>query len=496
MKEKFHSRAIVFFGILALATVEIACTIQQNPVSGRNRVFGYSWEQELALGKQADEEISEFFGIYDDDELDRYVTDIGQELLTHSHMRSDDVHQRYRDTEFEFRVLDSEVVNAFALPGGYNYVTRGMLIHMANEAQLAMVLGHEIGHVAARHASQRAARQQAGQILLVGGAIAGQELLGLPGQELLQIGSTAAQLIFLSYSRSNERESDKLGVEYSAKAGYRSAEGAGFFVTMQRLTERAGGGLPNILSSHPDPGDREQEIQKMAQEWADEGYAQEDVGRDRLLDQVDGMIWGVDPRKGMIDNETYYHPDNEFYFPLPQRWESMKQREQVITFSEDERAAMLFEPSTASTPQEAIERIIRQDGMEQANLEEDPENDLNAWRGTAIFRGEDEVTQLFVYAIEYNDRVYRFLGLAGRDHFRDYRPEFQRSARGFQTLTDEEYLNVEPTTVNVVTVEQEVTLDELITDLPHNADREQIAIINQMELDDTVEPGSKIKLLE
>lgn len=496
MSKLVLQRTFIVSALFLFALVEIGCVVQQNPVSGRNRVFGYSWEQELQLGKQADQEISEHYGVYEDEELDAYITDLGQLLVEHSHMRSEDVHERFRETEFEFRVLDSEVVNAFALPGGYNYVTRGMLAHMENEAQLAMVLGHEIAHVAARHASQRAARQQAGQILLIGGAVAGQELLGLPGQELLELGSAAAQLIFLSYSRSNESEADKLGVEYAAKAGYKSAEGAGFFITMQRLTERAGGGLPNILSSHPDPGDRETKIVEMAAEWEEKGYAQEELGRDRLLDQIDGIIWGRDPRKGFIEDEQFYHPDEAYTFPLPEGWQTHKQADQLLAFSEDEEGAMLFEPTTAESPQEAIEQIIRQDGMQEADMEQDQESEFNAWRGTALVRSEGDMIQLYLYAIEHQGNIYRFLGLADTDKFSDYRPSFQHSSKGFERLTDDRYLEIQPTRVNVVRVEEDQPLRELISDLPHDTDEEQIAIINQMELGDIVESGSRIKLLE
>src|SRR5690606_29236122 len=163
-------------------------------------------------------------------------------------------------TPFTFRVLSSPVVNAFALPGGYNYVTRGLLTHMTSEAQLAMVIGHEIGHVAARHASQQALTQQAGSLLLIGGAVLGQELLGVRAQDIMELGGTAAQLLFLRYSRDAERESDKLGVEYSAKSGYDASQGAAFFTTLKRLSEASGSSIPAFMSSHPDPGDREVDI--------------------------------------------------------------------------------------------------------------------------------------------------------------------------------------------------------------------------------------------
>src|SRR5690606_24269632 len=142
----------------------------------------------------------------------------------------------------------------FALPGGYIYVTRGLMAHVQNEAQLAVILGHEVGHVAARHASKRAFQQQLGTIGLIGGAIGG-ELLGLPGGQILEAGSTITQLMFLSYGRDDERESDLLGVEYAALNHYEAAEGAHFFETLKRISESAGQEIPSFLSSHPDPGE-------------------------------------------------------------------------------------------------------------------------------------------------------------------------------------------------------------------------------------------------
>jgi predicted Zn-dependent protease len=153
-----------------------------------------------------------------------------------------------------FSVLDSPVVNAFALPGGYVYVTRGLLAHLNNEAQLAVVQGHEIGHVAARHASQRGLQQQIGQVAIIGGAILGQELLGLPGESILNLSGTAAQLLFLSYSRDHESESDRLGVEYAAMVGYVAAEGAAFFTSLRRISERVWAVNSKYAFYTPEPG--------------------------------------------------------------------------------------------------------------------------------------------------------------------------------------------------------------------------------------------------
>ncbi|MEX1063514.1 MAG: M48 family metalloprotease, partial [Balneolaceae bacterium] len=234
-------KSLIKYCLLIFSIVFLAgCAIQKNPVSGSTRAFGYSWEQELRMGEEADPEIVAQFGLYDDSDMADYVVEIGETVLSESHMRRSDTESKFRETEFTFRILDSPVINAFALPGGYVYFTRGMMAHLSNEAQLAVVMGHEIGHVAARHASQRALRQTVGQIASVGGAVLGQEILGLPGQTLLNLSSTAAELLFLSYSRDNERESDRLGVEYASMAGYEAAEGSALFTSLKRISEMHG----------------------------------------------------------------------------------------------------------------------------------------------------------------------------------------------------------------------------------------------------------------
>src|SRR5690625_4468364 len=150
--------------VMLLVTTVAGCVVQRNPVTGERRAYGWAWSQERQLGLQADGEIATQFGIYDDAEVQAYVEAVAERVLAESHMRRPDAEAQFRETPFTFRVLDSPVVNAFALPGGFVYVTRGLLAHMNNEAQLAVVLGHEIGHVAGRHASRRAFEQQLGQI--------------------------------------------------------------------------------------------------------------------------------------------------------------------------------------------------------------------------------------------------------------------------------------------------------------------------------------------
>ena len=290
-----HLKTIVF--IIIITTLNSCVSIQVSPVSGNKRAYGYTWEKEIQIGKEADQEIIAQYGLYDDEKLSAYVSELGEKLLEVSHFNRESTPVQYQNTKFTFRVLNSPVVNAFALPGGYVYVTRGLLAHLDNEAQLMVVLGHEIGHVAARHASQRAAEQQFGQLAIIGGAVLGQSF-GLDGGSILQLSGQTAQLLFLSYGRDDERESDALGVEYSAMIGYEAAEGGEFFTSLKRISEKAGFNIPSHLSSHPDPGEREKKIPQLAKEWEAKGYDQSIIDQEEYLKMTDGIMYGENPREG------------------------------------------------------------------------------------------------------------------------------------------------------------------------------------------------------
>jgi predicted Zn-dependent protease len=243
-----------------------ACVTERNPVTGKRQMLGFSWSQEQQIGKEADAEIVQQYGLYEDPELQAYVNRVGQKVLAESQLRDPKTAAQYRETPFTFRVLNSPVVNAFAVPGGYVYVTRGLLTHLDNEAQLAVVLGHEVGHVAARHSARQAAKAQIGQLGLMAGAILGSAVLENPqvANQLLGLSSQAMQLLMTKYSRDAEREADQLGVTWAAERGYDAGESAAFFQSLKRIGERDGLRLPAWQSTHPDPGEREQTVKALS----------------------------------------------------------------------------------------------------------------------------------------------------------------------------------------------------------------------------------------
>ena len=247
-----HPFAVGRYALLVMGFIIVgSCAV--NPVTGKRQVMFMSESQEIALGAQSDPAVVAQFGLYNDDKLQAFIKEKGQEMASISH-RS---HLKY-----EFKVVDSLVLNAFALPGGYVYFTRGILAHFNNEAQFAGVLGHEIGHITARHG----ASQQSKQMLYSGGLILGMVL----SPELASMGELASQslgLLFLKFGRDDETQSDQLGVEYSTKIGYDAKEMARFFGVLDRVSGGPEGRVPTFMSTHPDPADRNIKVEQYAKEW-------------------------------------------------------------------------------------------------------------------------------------------------------------------------------------------------------------------------------------
>lgn len=492
-------RAALMAAVLPAFLFGCVATRDVNPITGNTRFYGYSWEQELKLGAESDPQIVAQYGVYDDEALAEYVRRVGEKVLQQSHLRRPDADPRFRKLTFTFRVLDSPVVNAFALPGGYVYVTRGLLAHLENEAQLAVVLGHEIGHVAGRHASKRAASQSFLQLGLITGALVGQGVFGgHTAESVLNLGSTGLQLLFLSYGRGDEREADAVGVEYAALAGYEAGEAARFFRTLKRLGERSGQSLPGFLSTHPDPGEREQTILRLASEWK-QRTAMTNVDEDAYLARIDGIVLGENPRQGFTKDGMFYHPDLRFRFSVPAGFQVVNQPTQVTMVADQQQAVILFTlEGEAETAKEAAARFGAQKGL--AVVEQ---GTSRAGGNPAAFVVADTQTsdgkpiRLLAFFIDYGGNVYTFLGYTHASNFSSYEGVFYRTMQSFSALRDPEILNVQPIRVAVRPAGRTAAFRAFVTEgerLPKGWDAERMAILNQVALDEVVPQGKKLKL--
>ena len=494
-----HSALFPIVAALITAFLITGCVVSRSPISGNKRAYGYTWQQEIELGTSADEQIVAQFGLYDDPSLTQYVDSVGQALLRISHLKRNGAEAEWVATRFHFRILDSPVINAFALPGGFVYVTRGILAHLESEAQLAVVLGHEIGHVAGRHASKRAAKQMGGNLVLLGAAVGGQILGGGDiAETILNVGGAATQLLFLQYGRDDERESDRLGVEYASMIGYDAGQASAFFRTLKRLGEQSESDIPSFLSTHPDPGAREETIQLLAADWAPQ-YETERIARGYYLTRVNDLIFGENPRNGFVRDDRFYHPELAFEFPVPQEYSLLNQAQQIVLTASDNKAAILMQiDQNHATAEEASEAFKAQEGI---NLVEGGIGTANGLSARYVLadatNSNGQELRLRAHFIDYDGTVFSFLGMALKENFGDYDAQFQSIMRGFRRLTDQQILSVQPDRIHLVQASQEASLQSVIpSTLPSGITPTGLAILNQLELGDTLPRGYTLKLVE
>lgn len=488
-KSRFHldknfnmkSTYVFVYGLL-LSLFLSACA--KNPVTGKRELVFISEKREIAMGKEYDPQIVGMFGLYEDPKIQAFIDEKGQEMAKVSHRP----HLNY-----EFKILDSPVVNAFAVPGGYVYFTRGIMAHFSNEAEFAGVLGHEIGHITARHT----VRQQRNQLLAQLGLIAG--IIAVP--EVAQFAEPASQgigLLLLSFGRNAERESDELGVRYSTKVGYDAREMGKFFNTLQNLqTDSGAGSIPSFLSTHPDPGERFQTVTNLAEKKIKTmGIPEPKVNRNEYLSLIDGLIYGEDPKQGFVENDKFYHPDLAFVFVVPNGWKYQNSPSQFQMASEDGKGMVLLTLGQGDTPAAAANKAVEGYKLEETARTNVTINGLEAVRVEARQVSEQNVIRVLGYFIRHGDYVYNMLGVSTNEDFERYRPTFESAITSFQRLTDQEKLNRQPERIIITQANRTGTLESFLRDnnIPQNRLNE-LATLNGMKLSDTVAQGDRLKLV-
>ena len=475
---------LLIFGLIYIS----GCAV--NPVTGKKQVSFMSEAQEIAMGADADPQIIAQFGLYDNEEIQKFINTHGQEMAAIS-LRP---HLKY-----QFRILDSPVVNAFAVPGGYIYFTRGIMAHFNNEAEFAGVLGHEIGHITAKHSVDQYTKSTLAQVLLVGGLIVSPEFRSVANEA-----QTAMQLMFLKYSRNNESQSDELGVEYSSKVGYDAHEMAGFFNTLNSLSSSADGErIPNFLSTHPDPLDRYENVEQLADEWQNKlQLPSYKVNKQSYLSMIDGIVYGEDPRQGYVENNTFYHPELKFTYPVPTNWDYANSPSQVQMAPKDGKALMVLMLAEGNSLQTAATNAATQLQLTVATSKQLRVNGLDALevRSKQVSEdpstGQQNVIDFQSVYIQYGQLIYVFHGLSLPVDFAAYKPHFDKTMYGFAELKDPAKLNLQPSRIKVVTVKSAGTLGQalLAYSIPTDKHREH-GIVNGMDPTDQVVQGEQIKII-
>lgn len=475
-------RITCWFLIAFFAITGFSCAV--NPVTQKRELMLLSRSEEIALGQQTDAQVTSTYGVYPDANLNQYISSVGKKLAAVSHQP---------DLEFHFQVLDSPVVNAFAVPGGFIYMTRGILAYLNDEAELAGVMGHEIGHVTARHSAKMYSQAQVAQVGLVLGAALSKTFRQFAG--LAQAGLT---VLFLSFSREHERQADDLGVLYSSKAGYEGSRMSNMFITLQKLNPQSGrDGLPTWLSTHPDPPNRIEAIKKAAAEWqAANPGAKLAVNRNEYLTRLDGLIFGEDPRQGYIKDGVFYHPQMTFQFPVPTSWKVNNTASQVQIVSDKQDAAMVLTFAEGKTPDEAAEKFVSKNKLSVVGSDSQTINGFPTRRLQFTLQTEEGTLTGLAHFIQKADRVLMFLGYTESSKFNSYAQVFSGTLGGFKPLTDPARINVTPEKIKIVKVNRADTLDNILKGYGYDEARQkQIAIMNAMELADKVPAGTLLKTI-
>jgi len=475
---------------LLFATVAAVVSCAVNPVTGKRQIMLMSEAQEIALGLSYDPQVMATFGEYPDARLQAFVQSKGNELGKISHRPN---------LEYHVKVVDSPVVNAFAVPGGFIYLTRGILAQFNNEAELVGVLGHEMGHVTARHSVSQQSKQQLGQLLLIGGMIASEKFASY-AQTALQ----GMELLFLRFSRDDERMADRLGVGYMSKLGYDGHKMADFFQVLNKMNmSESQGGVPTFLSTHPDPGDRYNAVNKSAGEWQDSlRLPSWKVNADSYLQLIDGIVYGEDPRQGYVEGNIFYHPEMKLKFSFPPGWKLENAPTQVSIAPADGKALMIFTLSRQKSLQAAADSTLAAYGLKLVSSEKNTVNGMPAIVTLSqqvsenTSTGTKSVNNVVSYFIQYGTAFYVFHGISAEADFGQYSPLMESSMKSFARLTDASKINVKPQRILVRKVQRSGTLAEAFASYGIKQEKlKELALLNNMELTDRVQAGKLIKIV-
>ena len=473
-------------GFLVLVTAIACAGCATNPATGKRQISFVSPSKEVEMGREADPAVIEQYGLYGDSAVAKYVDSVGQRLASVSELPA---------LSWHFRVLDSPVVNAFAIPGGYIYITRGILAYLNSEAQLAGVLGHEIGHITARHSAQQITKSQIAGVGLLAGAVfvgALRPYAGLAGQGL--------QLLFLKYSRDNESQADELGVGYATRAGYDPRVIPTTYAMLKRVGERQGDQLPGFLSTHPDPGDREIRTSQLARAAVAGGRRDLTIGSERYRARVEGIVYGDDPRAGYFVGNRFYHPDLGFEMIFPDGWKNANQPSSVVSVNQSLGGAMELTLQRAKegdpTPEQFVQSLVDEKKITDPVGKVESFRDYRAWIGQVTANGERGRQVLIAGFVRY--KTGQFLQVLGqsRTNGDGASEQILASIRSIAALRDPERASVTPDVVKVVNADRTATFQQLVSGMgPQALSLEETAILNNRRATATVEAGTPIKIV-
>ena len=472
-------RALRVAPLLALSAGLVVSGCAVNPATGRNQLMLVSEDQGIAMGRQADTAIIATIGLYDDAVWQDYIQQFGERLAATSERP---------DLPWTFRVVDDPAVNAFALPGGFVYVTRGLLAHLTSEAELASVVGHEIGHITARHSAAQMSKQQLIGAGLAIGSIASDQVAKYAGAA-----SQALGILYLKYSRDDESQADELGLRYMRRANFDPREMPAVFVMLDRMSAAEGGGrLPDWLATHPSPGNRIAAITDLIAALPQD-FSGTDVNRDPYIRRLEGLMFGTNPREGYFQGSRFLHPDMRFQLVFPQGWTTHNGKQAVVAVSPEQDAVVELSPAPGASADAAARAFLAQEGISAGATSRATLGGLPTVSAPFGAETQNGALRGMVLFVEHRGAVFQLLGYAPEGAWASRQAAVQGTLRSFEPLTDPAALNVQPQRLTILKLDRRTTMEALVGQRSSPASEATLAIMNQVELQTPLESGRLVK---
>ena len=491
MAPKLTLRATMLLAGAALVAAPLAAQQQAVSQSGTRSIS----QADRTTGARANPDLIAEFGGAVSGPQSAYVEGVGKTIALQSGLGN-------ARSDFTVTLLNSSVNNAFAIPGGYVYVTRQLVSLMNNEAELAGVLGHEVAHVAARHSAKRQKAATKNSIFgvlgtVISGALLGNGALGQLGQQIFSQGS---QLLTLSFSRAQETQADNLGIQYLRGAGYDPramstvlASLAGQTALDARLLGSTRERSPEWASTHPDPASRVRAAAARAG-----ASATGTTNRDVFLSRIDGMIYGDDPKQGVVEGQTFIHPEFRLTFQAPNGFYLVNGTRSVSISGQSGKGELSTAPFDGN-----LDRYVRsvfagltQQGQAQidvGSVQRTTVNGLPASYGSARVASGNGQIDVTVFAYQFSgSQAFHFVTLAPAGRGNAFDPLF----RSMRRITANEAAAVKPRRIDVVTARAGDTVQSLAGRMAYsNGQLERFLVLNGLNSGSRIVAGQKVKIV-
>jgi predicted Zn-dependent protease len=447
-----------------------------------------SVERENTLGRQAAQEVEQSIGLVRDPEVTAYIEALGQRLAQRSPRR---------DVSYRFHVADMPEPNAFALPGGYIYVSRGLLAIANSEAELANVIGHEIGHVAARHASQRETRSVGvGLLSALGSIVAGVAAGGQAAQAVSQLGQIAGAGLIASYGRDQERQADEVGQQLAAGAGWDPGAVSSFFVTLERQTKlEHGDRLPSFFDSHPMTSERAQTTAARARSLVVTPNPPIARTQRAFLHEFEDLLIGPDPAQGVVRGRRFLHPDLDLAIDFPSGWEIQNTASAVGAGSPQRDAVvMLAMQGPPGDPRAAGAKFAQANGITLDSGSQERVGGMEAFHAFAVANTQDGPLVLDLTWIAHPKALLRIAGISPQSRYRSHAATLTAVARSVGKPTPAERDGIRARRLRVVEARAGETLGALSARAGNVWSLDETSIANGLAREPRLEAGQLVKV--